>query len=242
MSLALKPPPPLRGANCPPPVDLEALAAGEQNATVSKHVDGCETCTAYVASLKAESDAFVKSRPASLFLGQVEKRAEKSASRSWRPLGIAALFAAAAAIAMVVLPETPKPGVTFRGTVTVHVKRGTEEHAAAADETLHPEDALRFTLRSEKPGYAVVLERDASGSVTVVAPFNATSPQRIGEGSTDLQDSAILDDTMGEERFTAVFSEKAFDVAKVKEQLQSGVQDPDCDGCRSQKLSFQKTR
>jgi hypothetical protein len=42
----------------PAPVRLEALAAGDDDASVAAHLEGCEACATYVARLKREAAAF----------------------------------------------------------------------------------------------------------------------------------------------------------------------------------------
>ena len=124
----------------------------------------------------------------------------------------------------------------------MHVRRGDDVHTLREGEPLKPRDAVRFTLRSEQPGYAAVLEQDSTGAVTVVAPFGSPSPQAIAAGSTTLDDSAVLDGVLGKETFVAIFSEKPFALNAVVESVRGATQGGaiSCDGCQVHWLRFDK--
>lgn len=232
----LNPAPPVRGAACPSTEVLDGMSVGET--AVSPHVESCAACGGYLAALRSSADAFVKARPKELFTQQVARRAEGSARKSWRGASAAAAFAVVAVLVVLVLPNR-EPGVTFKGDVTVHVKRGDQTFVAKADEPLLTNDAIRFSVHTAA-GYAAVLERDPSGAVTVVAPFGANLPQKVNDGTTTLEDSAVLDGASGKESFIAVFSEEPFDVQKVAKELEAQGSLRTCDGCATKTLTYDK--
>lgn len=223
---------PARGEACPPAIELERAATGEDVPTVVTHLPGCQTCRAYVEQLQVETQAFVKARPPERFVKQLQRP-------SRRPVVFIGV-ALTAALALFVLIPREQPPVLFKGSLlSISLKRGDVISTLREGDTLHEGDALRFSVKTERAGNAVVLNRDGRGKVTVVAPFNATSAQAVKEGTTVLDDSAVLDATKGRETFVAVFSEKAFEVAPLVGQLEAG-QSVSCSGCVVDVASFDK--
>jgi hypothetical protein len=229
---------PARGADCPPAIDLERAAAGEDVAAVRAHLPGCEACRQYVEQLEAGAKAFLAARPADRFLGQLEAR--RSARPSW-PRALVLAASAAAALALVVtLARRTDPPVLFKGSLlTITAKREGVVKTLADGDALREGDALRFSVATTVPGYAVVLERDGQGKVTVVAPFGAVAPQAIGEGTTVLDDAAELDATKGRETFVGVFAPRPFEVGALVKQLEGGAP-VSCAGCTVEARSFEK--
>lgn len=228
---------PVRGPDCPPAIDLERVAAGEDLAQVRAHLPGCEACRHAVDELEAGARAFLAARPAERFLGQLEARRQRP--RSWWPVVFAAA-AAALVLGVVTLVPRADPPVRFKGSLlTVTAKREGVVKTLADGDTLREGDALRFSVTTAVAGHAVVLERDGQGKVTVVAPFGAAAPQAIGEGTTVLDDAAELDATKGRETFVVVFAPRAFEVAAVVKQLEAGAQ-VTCGGCAVEVRSFEK--
>lgn len=239
MSLSL-----IRGASCPAPAALDAFAAGEPWAPIATHLEQCTVCAQHVDRRRADSVAFVKARPFELFSRQLQRRGEERKKRAFRwLLPVAAGLALAMAVIPQRFPAADSQRVTFKGaSVAVHVLRGHDVHTLREGEPLKPRDAVRFTLRSEQPGYAAVLERDSAGVVTVVAPFGSPSPQAIAAGSTTLDDSSVLDGVVGKETFVAIFSQQPFALNAVAESLRDATEGGAlaCDGCQVQWLRFNK--
>ncbi|MDP1916320.1 MAG: DUF4384 domain-containing protein [Myxococcales bacterium] len=232
---------PARSASCPPAVELERVSAGEDVPAVSAHVSTCEACRTYVERLTHESTAFVSARPAERFLSQLETRATTPAPKRSRGLLVVSLASVAALLLVLLLPRIPSgPAVLFKGSlVSISLKRGDQVTALRDGDVLREGDALRFSVKSERAGHALVLNRDGQGKVTVVAPFNARAPQGVPEGTTVLDDSAVLDATRGKETFVTVFAPTPFDVASVVKQLEAG-QPVTCTGCVVEVSTFDK--
>lgn len=223
---------PARGDTCPPAIELERAATGEDVPSVVAHLPGCQTCRAYVEKLQAETQAFVKARPPERFVTQLRRP-------NRRPVVFIGV-ALAAALALFVLIPREQPPVLFKGSLlSISLKRGDVVTTLREGDSLREGDALRFSVKTDRPGNAVVLNRDGRGKVTVVAPFNATVAQVVKEGTTVLDDSAVLDATKGRETFVAVFSEKPFEVAPLVGQLEAG-QPVSCSGCVVDVASFDK--
>jgi hypothetical protein len=132
-------------------------------------------------------------------------------------------------------------GVTLKGGLTsITLKRGEAISSVAPGSTLAPGDALRFSVRAPRDGYALVLEKDGTGKVTVVAPFGAKEPFAVPAGTIVLPDSAVLDAVRGQETFVTLFSERPFDVERAVAALQRGAPREACDGCQVEVSTFDK--
>ena len=217
------------------------MSAGEDVPSVGAHVPTCDACRSYVERLAQESTAFVSARPAERFLSQLEARVSAPAPKRTRGLVVVSLASLAAVLLVLLLPPTPTgPAVLFKGSlVSISLKRGDQVSALREGDLLREGDALRFSVKSERPGHALVLNRDGQGKVTVVAPFNAKAPQGVPEGTTVLDDSAVLDATKGKETFVTVFAPAPFDVASVVGQLETG-QRVTCSACVVEVSTFDK--
>jgi len=215
------------------------VSAGEAGPAVSAHLPTCDGCRRYVERLAHESAAFVSARPADRFVTQLETRA-KTPGRS-RGFLVVAAASVAAVLLVFLLPRTPSgPAVLFKGSlVSISLKRGEQVTSLRDGDVLREGDALRFSVKTERAGHALVLNRDGQGKVTVVAPFNAKAPQGVPEGTTVLDDSAALDATRGKETFVTVFAPAAFEVASVTRQLEAG-QPVTCSGCVVEVSTFDK--
>lgn len=232
---------PARGPSCPPAVELERVSAGEEVPAVAAHLPTCEACRSSVERLTLESTAFVAARPADRFLNQLEARAKAPAPTRSRGRVVVAIASVAALLLVFVLLRPPTaPAVLFKGSlVSISLKRGAQLMSLREGDVLREGDALRFSVKTERAGHALVLNRDGEGKVTVVAPFNATTPQGVSGGTTVLDDSAVLDATRGKETFVTVFAPTAFDVASVVKQLEAG-QPVTCSGCVVEVSTFDK--
>ncbi|MFO0595066.1 MAG: hypothetical protein U0228_07175 [Myxococcaceae bacterium] len=230
---------PTRREGCPARVTLESASAGDWADGIRAHVDACPHCREQLQALEAHRAAFLAARPTERFLGQLDARAQKKpARRAWLPaLG---LVATAAVALFVLLPRNPDPtGVNFKGLSSIALKRGDRVETAASSTKLAPGDALRFSVHAPRDGFAVVLERDGAGKVTIVAPFAATAPLAVSVGTTDLPDSAVLDDVRGADTFFTVFSEQPFELKPLVDALERG-ESPRCPGCTVEVSSFDK--
>jgi hypothetical protein len=233
----------------PPPAHLPRLAleeavAGPVAPTVSAHLAECAGCRGYVDVLRGNSARFLAAHPSDRFLAQLDRR-EARPARGWIPLaGVAAAMAVGGLVAFTFWRDSPGPtaraGVQFKGAlVSPYVQRQNEAVPLRAGDELHPKDAVRFVVRAQAAGYAAVLERDPQGRVTVVAPFGAGEAQAVGTGSTALPDSAILDSTVGTDRFVAVLSPHPLALGPIVEALAAG-RPIDCSGCQVELLDFDK--
>lgn len=228
---------PTRGPACPPAVDLERASVGDAPSTLTDHLSTCAACSEYVQKLKSETDAFVRARPPERFLEQLEARPTKRPTSFIVGFG----FAAALALALVfVVRQPPSAPVLFKGgLVSIAVNRNGTVTTLSSGDVLHAGDALRFSVTAPSAGHAVVINRDGKGRVTVVAPFQASAPQPLNAGVTALDDSAVLDEVAGPERFVTVFSSKTFEIAPLVKQLEQDAV-VSCAGCTVETQTFEK--
>lgn len=230
-----------RGTECPPTVEVERHAAGEET-KFRPHIDACAGCTAYVRELKEAAAAFNAQRPADLFMRQVDRRREAQGARrpflSWILAGVGTV--ALASIALVVM-QKPPDDVRFKGgTVEIYVKRGLDEPVRLLDgATVKPGDTLRFRYRGAERAHLAVIEQDGAGAVTVFVPFGQEksaelAPDEFAPGAV------AIDETPGASTLYVVQRGKSFDLTPLVETIRS-FNAPSCDGCSVETIRYGKT-
>lgn len=221
-----------RGPGCPPRIVLERASTGDHADGLAAHLTTCAHCQQQLTELKTFTAEFLAARPTERFV--------KNLQRGRRPRQLALIGALVAAALAVFLLVPREPEVHFKGSLSsITLKRGETLSALTSGTPLQPGDALRFSVNAPAAGFAVVLERDDSGRVTVVAPFDARAPLAVGEGLTVLPDSAVLDAVKGRERFVTIFSPHAFDLHEVSAQLERD-EAVRCEACRVEVSTFDK--
>jgi hypothetical protein len=202
--------PPIRGADCPPRVSLEAFSAGEEP-QLGLHVEGCPHCGPFVAALRVDAAAFVRARPADLFLRQLDRRPSRPSPRWWFAL---VAVAASAGVALWVRPTTPEEP-RFKGDAFhVFLKRGEAEPVPVKmDQAVRPGDQLRFSYQASIGGWLAVFELDGTEQVEV------RSATEVSPGARMLPGAIALDASAGPEWFVSVFSATPLDVEALRAQL-----------------------
>lgn len=224
--------PPKRGPACPPRIVLERASTGDEAEGFAAHLATCASCQQQLTELKTFTQEFIAARPA--------ERLVKNVARRRRPQQLA-LVGALMAVTLAVFFLVPREHeVHFKGALSsITLKRGDVLGPLTEGTLLQPGDGLRFSVNAPSAGFAVVLERDDTGRVTVVAPFDARIPMAVGEGVTVLPDSAVLDGVKGRERFVTIFSPHAFELREVSAQLERD-EAVRCDACRVEVSTFDK--
>lgn len=203
--------PPVRGADCPPKVSLEAFSAGEE-LQLAPHVEGCPHCGPFVAALRVDAAAFARARPAELFLRQVDRRPARPAPRWWLALVAVAVSAGVAVLVLrPTIPEEPRlKGDAFH----VFLKRGeAEAMPVKMDQSVRPGDQLRFSYQASVDGWLAVFELDGTEQVEV------RSAAEVSPGAHVLPGAIALDASAGPEWFVSVFSPTPLDVEGLRAQL-----------------------
>jgi hypothetical protein len=208
--------PPRRGPQCLPTLELEELAALGRSAP---HVDGCESCRAYVEALKTESSAYVKARPFELLEKKLAQRKPAQSPSFWlRFLAPVAVVAAALVIGVVTLPETL--GIRPKGSAfSVLLYRTTGATTIGDDTPVSAGDRLKLSFTAPENGYLLVLDLDGRERVTVAHPFGGAASAPVTAGPHVFDGSLELDDAPGSEWLIAVFSPEAQDAAPLIAQL-----------------------
>jgi hypothetical protein len=209
---------PDRAPGCLSDLDLDELVAGDRvglpsESAARRHISGCARCRERLMAFEA-----VEPPPAAALLPQVRDAVlRERRPRRW-PLGMAVMAAGVAAAAVFALVARPGPGSdqsveerTKGGlALTVFVKRAGGTIEAVTDRgTLGAGDEMRFSLLTNRPGYAVVLGLDSTRSVTLYAPYAATGeasqPTHLERaGVITLPGSIVADQAPGAERIVAV--------------------------------------
>lgn len=213
---------PIRGAECPPALTLEACVAGEIELP---HLASCAVCRTYVETLQREQTAFRAS--------QAPLRAPPP--RRIGPAPWVAVAALAASLAVVFFMRAPAETVAFKGerfhALVRHVGATTAEHLENGEQ-LAAGDSLRFTFEAPRDGYLLIVEKDGEGRVTVFWPFGATHSGAIRAASSKepLSGAVELDASKGPASLTAIFSP----------QPRSALDATPCDGCLIETVRYTK--
>jgi len=241
-ALAVPPYPP-DGPGCPDPFALEALASGEPAPEPARaHLaSGCAACAEHLASLRAARDAFLRARPAELFLGQLRRRqASASRRRRWSLslFAAAAVSATAAVTALVVVVGAPTGGVRSKGTHLRVVYRRGEADPSLVTSALHlkPGDALRFWYAPPAAGYLAIFDVDGAGKVTTFYPYGGEQALEVPRAEPAwLPGSMVLDAAPGPDLLVAVFRPRPFALAPLsavlRERGPAGAQALGCGDC-----------
>lgn len=215
-----------RPETCLSDLVLDRVLAGELDRPA--HLDGCEGCTARLASLEQDR-AGLDGR---LWIAGEARKVKRRLPLS----GIVATLAAAAAVAVVsarVIRTDTIPGERAKGglALALFVRHGegpVEEALPGA--RLVPGDAVRFSLSTSKEGYVAVVGMDDRGAVTLHAAPEA--PLSAGKGQL-LEGSVVLDDAIGPERFVAVLCDHAPGASRVESAARTALAAADGDPRRA---------
>ncbi|MEW5849694.1 MAG: hypothetical protein AB2A00_12830 [Myxococcota bacterium] len=194
----------------------------DEAAKLKAHADACLDCQAILVELKSDDAAFRTHIPFERFKADHETRVAASqpvtagARRMWAWLtggGLALALATSAAVVMMV-PRTEsveQMGQRLKGKdVGLGFVLKTREglRAGRSGEELKAGDQIQFFVRGPGQGDAalVIVGVDGKGAVTV---YHAGKlPEGSTAGAVPLQDSVVLDDAVGPERFFAIYGEE----------------------------------
>jgi hypothetical protein len=199
------------GTPHPAPARLDALAAGDEDASARDHVASCAACTQYVAALERQGQAFAHRPDAEGPL----RRALANRTRGRRLVVLAAPLVAAAAVVVVVLgrvrpittdpqhatslaPQPVPPGeapphdMRFKGALSVVAirDRGGHQERLAGPFAVRAGDAVRVevSVDHEGPLTAGLLTDDGAWVVLL-------APAVLATGTHDSERSARFDAT-----------------------------------------------
>lgn len=119
------------------------------------------------------------------------------------------------------LPSKPVEEVRTKGgaRLTYHVSRGGTVWLAGPGEELKENDAIQFVFSATEPGYLAVFSVDGRGLVSSYYPADGEVAAAYQPEHVRLSTSTVLDGTLGEEVFVAVFCSHSFEKKEVAESL-----------------------
>jgi hypothetical protein len=197
------------------------LADDERNAA-ERHLQACGSCRAAFAALEADAEAFRAEVPYAPFRIEHEaRRAARPVKASWLRLwlpGIATAAAVASAILITVVPRgDDPPGTRIKGgpvALTFSVLEAGVVRPGVAGETLTPGTRLQLSYEAGDNTHIAVVGLDAAGNVGRYFPEKGTTLVPVpGAAKGSLPFSLALDETLGAERFIAVFAGHAAPIA-----------------------------
>ncbi len=237
-------------------LQLEGLDAAKA-ADAQQHLGGCASCQGRFAELQKDAqhfEQFVFARS----LPKVEAKLEKRplfafAGARWL---VPALGLASAAALVAVFSVTGGgtetedevyigvKGMEPPGLAVVALRGGSQRFEVRKGSTMKPGDKLRFVVNPGKDQYVMIASRDGAGAFTVYYPFNGQTSAPVsglpGGNRLELPGAVELDDTLGEERLVAIFSEKPVQASDVDAALRASPSDPKVSGARAVLLTFTK--
>jgi hypothetical protein len=237
-------------------IDLLLMAAltGDKESTARAHLDGCQLCQKRWAELnedKARFEQFVFPRT----VGKLEERLAKQSifeRFNFRFLIPVVGSALAASIALSVYLGG-KDRTQTEDDVYIGVKGGASlEVVANRAETgqfpvrpgtvLKPKDRIRFVVNTAGAKYVMIASRDGAGAFSVYYPFGAAQSGEVTPGHVELPKSIELDETTGNERIVAVFSQEPVEANAVKAAIDANPADPKVDKAKVVSWEFVKAR
>ena len=216
-----------RTAQCLSELRLDRLLAGELTATeraaAEQHLAGCARCGGRRRQRHDQQRVFRDSwsPPAAA------ARPAAGPRRRMRQVGLAALAAAVALVAIPLVRRAPAPETTTakgQHWLRVFVRDGGSGavRAATPTEPVHPGDAVRFGFDRRVTGdrYLAVLGRDAAGKVSLYFPERGEVAGRAPATADGLVPySIVLDATLGPELLHALVCTQPVPLAPLEQAL-----------------------
>lgn len=237
-------------------IDLLLMAAltGEKESSARAHIDSCDLCQKRWAELnedKARFEQYVFPRT----VGNLETRLAQQSfldRLNFRLLIPIVGSALAASIALSVYLGG-KDRTQTEDDVYIGVKGGASlEVVANRAETgqfpvrpgtvLKPKDRIRFVVNTAGAKYVMVASRDGAGAFSVYYPFGAAQSGEVTPGHVELPKSIELDETVGNERIVAVFSQEPVEASAVKAAIDANPADPKVDKAKVVSWEFVKAK
>jgi hypothetical protein len=229
-------------------VELERLLSDDYPAERARALEARMTGVdrTRLEALRAERDEFLRSVDAEAEARLIRARlsAAPAKPRRWAWLfapGVA--FAAAAVVLAVIATRDPgdgEPELGIKGEVALvlHLAPPAGPARRLSDgDPARPGDRLRFEVRAPAAGYVAVVGIDRRGS-TVYYPFGGTAPVAYDPAEPLLSGAVELDETLGVERVTVLYSRAPFALDAALSALAAGAPLPA--GVASESVSFVK--
>ncbi|MFO0599510.1 MAG: hypothetical protein U0228_29665 [Myxococcaceae bacterium] len=231
---------------------LSALAAPEAN-QAKQHIDECETCRNRWRELnddKQRFEQFVFART----LPKVEARIAAQRGSFFERFRLKFLIPALAVAGAAAVVATAGPGTqteddTYVGmkgiaapSMDIFAMRAANVFPVKDDTVLHPKDRITFVVNPAGAKYVLIASTDGAGVFSVYHPFNAAQSIPLdGRTKIELPGAVELDETLGNEKVVAVFSESPIKAAEVEAALKLDPKNPKLPGVSFVFREFRKT-
>lgn len=214
---------------------FEEVEGPEAEALLAR-VQACPECSARLAALRQEAQAFLQEVNVGVESAHVLTRVDAPAPRRarwWARPWVPAVVAAAALIGVLTaLPSPQEPGAPttrLKGGgpgLVMFVKDASGVHRGEDGARLEAGDQVQFRYDAGGRRHLFLISVDAAGVVSPLYPDTPTESIAVEpEGVHVLEGSVILDDAVGPERFFAVFSNAPLAYADLAAAASRGLAD-----------------
>ncbi|MFL5423834.1 MAG: hypothetical protein ACJ783_02280 [Myxococcales bacterium] len=216
----------------PSELAMEAYLLDPERSSLSDHLGGCETCKARLARMEKEGEDFRRFVLPATLDRVVEANSRRRFSLNGWMMAVPAM-AAAAVLAVLVLPKTPDPEgppedyVGVKGGLALVVYTTSERGATTVwdGDKVNPKAALRFKVvhpGKTKACNLWLLSIDDSGQVSRIYPTRGEEGAHIAQ-TTPLPGGAVLDGKTGLERLYAVCSPEPIAYGQVESAVRASM-------------------
>ena len=213
----------------------------DESALVRAHLTGCARCTRTVDAMRKERDETELPPVRLLSLARpLTAGAEQRLRSRWRAAALAAGFAAAASLLIVLAP--PKRGERIKGrgiALTMYVQHADDVRRSMPGDSVGVGDAVRFAVTTPVKAYVAVLSVDPKGRASIYYPMGSRAEPIPAGIETPLPLGTRLDETRGEERVVGLFCSSPVELEPVRAALEAG-QTSFPDGCQVTQWKFVK--
>jgi hypothetical protein len=217
-------------------------------AKLDAHMTTCDRCKSRGAAIAGGAAAFDATAPAWLKGGAT--RASPLSRLSSRTVMLSGALALAAALLFVVRSKAPAPPEMIEpterikggsGHIGYHVKHADSVRVGTDGDRLTPGDAIQFSYTTSRPQHLAILSVDGAMHVTKYFPRSSHAASIAPGEAADLDESIVLDETLGDETIYALFCSDAIDIAPVQAALErSPRSSPEISGCHVDRIHFVK--
>jgi hypothetical protein len=233
---------------CPSRLRFDRLLAGELESSdaeqLEQHAASCARCGAVFAEIKRGYEAFAPGLPEAV-AQHVQQRARSARSRTWTRALVPALAAASVLLAFLAWPardDSRLETVRLKGTqLKFYVLHEGVVRQGADGERVQPGDHVEFAYASERDAYLAIVSIDAARKASVYyARAGRAAPMPAARRAV-LEESTLLDDTLGPETVYALVCAEPIEVAPLLRALeQEPERAPTAVGCSVERYTLHK--
>lgn len=218
---------------------LYQVVTAEEQTWVRSHLSSCGGCSDRLAAMEESANLF-QLRVYPRTLPVIHQRVSEPIERAGAALILRWAGALVPALALLIVgfvfvpqwfattgPIQAPAAVTRttnqakgEGLMRIYAKRQDSVFLVSDDEAMREGDALRFVPDAKGYSYLLVFSLEASGKLTVFYPYGSQSsgPLAVAPGNP-VEGSIILDNSVGQERLWAVFSNRPIHISTARNWL-----------------------